>query len=418
MPKSLVDDIVDRVGRSRSLAEDVQRCWRYDPQTVVVDFKVAARSAALEVKVSDDGVALYLIGRGERLSRHFRNVLIGRAPIVTEPNERHLLEQWSAASATARAVVRATGEWIAFLTHGVRSTPNLLHRDQALPADHVSVYWWDRHSNFGDALGPWMVQRLTGRSVVNGRGASADVPTLATAGSIIGHLRRDGVDIWGSGLQRPLRARELEPLRRLHGVRVHAVRGELTRREIVEKVRWDVPEVYGDPALLMPRLYQPQEAAPSQGRVALVAHRHHVAQFHHQGSGEIHWVDVRHSVEQVVDEIAASRACLSTSLHGIVIAQAYGVPWVWLQMEQRALRGGRFKFDDFFTGLDRSRVSAVPVGADGLEGVFLVALAKDASLPERTISLEPLLAAFPLDVAPVPDTGPVRGGSAPRRRWG
>ncbi len=397
MAQNLVDAIVDRAGRCSSLA-DVERCWAYDPQTAVIDFKVAGRRAALDVKVDPDVVSMFLIGRGKRLARHFRSVLIGRAPIVTEPGERHLLERWSRRSATARGVVRAADQWIAYLSRGAESTANAFQPDLPLSGDQVSVYWWDRYSNFGDALGPWIVRRLTGRSVVNGMRAAPEARTLASVGSIVGYLSRDCVDIWGSGLQRPLRAPEVERLRSLRDVRVHAVRGELTRRELVDKLGWEVPAILGDPGLLMPRLYQPQLAA-SDDRVALVAHQWHAAHFRDAHSEDIHCVDVRHSPEQVVDEIASSRVCLSTSLHGIVIAQAYGVPWVWLHVEDSGLRGGRFKYDDFFTVLDRSQVPVVRVQTSRLADVPLVAAVREASLPDCTITLEPLLAAFPRPLA-------------------
>ncbi len=246
-----------------------------------------------------------------------------------------------------------------------------------------------------------MVQRLTGRDVVNGKRIARDVPTLVTVGSIIGHLNRGSVDIWGAGLMRPLKDEALETLKGLDDVRVHAVRGTQTRAELVEKLGWDVPEVYGDPGLLLPRFYRPEPCAASAGKVSVVAHARHAEHFTGTNSAEVHLVDVGHSLEQVVDEIASSAACISTSLHGVIVAQAYGVPWTWLKISDAGLRGGKYKFEDFFTVLDRSRVSMLDIGVADVAGLDLAAVTGHASLPELTRSPDDLLAAFPLARAEV-----------------
>lgn len=53
----------------------------------------------------------------------------------------------------------------------------------------------------------------------------------------------------------------------------------------------------------------------------------------------------------VIDQIVNSDICISTSLHGLIVAQAYGVPWVWLTVAENKLEGDNFKFEDFFSTL-------------------------------------------------------------------
>ena len=64
-----------------------------------------------------------------------------------------------------------------------------------------------------------------------------------------------GAEIWGSGMHdvedRPVSCRN---------VRIHSVRGPLSRARWLE-LGVACPEVYGDPALLMPLLYPPPPAA-------------------------------------------------------------------------------------------------------------------------------------------------------------
>jgi hypothetical protein len=57
-------------------------------------------------------------------------------------------------------------------------------------------------------------------------------------------------------------------------------------------------------------------------------------------------VNVHQTAERVIREIAASGVVISTSLHGLVIADAYGIPAVWTTLEP-PLGGGAFKFHDY-----------------------------------------------------------------------
>jgi pyruvyltransferase len=50
-------------------------------------------------------------------------------------------------------------------------------------------------------------------------------------------------------------------------------------------------------------------------------------------------------VEYVVSEICASEKIISSSLHGIIIAESYGVPAVFLQDREDALN---FKYEDWY----------------------------------------------------------------------
>jgi hypothetical protein len=399
--RNLTGSILEATRTAVAGSESGHRCSQLDQRTVVVDFELAGRPAVLDIRVAVGVVTLSVHARGNKVARHLRNVLIGKALIVHDPEERHVLRRWDRGSAVAREVARVALEWVKALTTNLDIVPNEFRPDLELPADHVSVFWWDGQSNFGDALGPWIVENLTRKPVISGRRISRDVPTLATVGSIIGQLNRNRVDIWGSGLLRPLRDEALDRLRTLEDVRVHAVRGASTRANLQDELGWDVPEVYGDPALLMPLLYRPRPSAVSQGKVSLVAHVKHAEHFQERESPLIHRVDVANSLEQVVDEIASSTACISSSLHGVVIAQAYGVPWTWLRITDRGLRGGGYKFEDFFTVLERSSVSLLELESADLAHLQAASAGVPAALPPYVRSLEPLLDAFPLARVPL-----------------
>ena len=55
--------------------------------------------------------------------------------------------------------------------------------------------------------------------------------------------------------------------------------------------------------------------------------------------------------EKVVDYIYSCDIILSSSLHGIIIADAYNIPNIWL--DEFPLNEGHFKFKDYFLSQNR-----------------------------------------------------------------
>ncbi|GAA2032818.1 hypothetical protein GCM10009819_16090 [Agromyces tropicus] len=198
----------------------------------------------------------------------------------------------------------------------------------------VPTTWWDGHPNFGDDLTPWLlpgygvapVHRVAGRARLSG------------VGSILEFLPEDfDGAIWGSGLMygRP------HPLPR---ATVLAVRGHLTRELI------GAPDdvALGDPGILVARRARRPRV---RWDVALVPHGHHRQHVPFMSMADaaglrVHVVNVHQPAARVVREIAAADAVVTTSLHGLVTADAYGIPATWTMLEP-PLSGGPFKFHDY-----------------------------------------------------------------------
>ena len=68
---------------------------------------------------------------------------------------------------------------------------------------------------------------------------------------------------------------------------------------------------------------------------------------------EIILVDVvSESFQSVVNKICKAKVVFSSSLHGLIFAEAYKKPAVWLKITDKII-GGNFKFDDYYEGTNR-----------------------------------------------------------------
>lgn len=392
-------------------------------QAVRFPFRAAVGEALAVLRVQGDQILLEMRGRSKASRQALRRVLLGAARLQVLPQEHHLLAQF-AVDAAPKQIMKSVSAWIQTVTDEV-ATRDQLYSGAKEPGRHdVFGFWADVRSNFGDQIGPWLVQEITGRRMVNSRYSTVDHGHLtATVGSIIHMLPTSATsraDIWGAGLMRKLGAEELEGLQKLEEVKVHAVRGRLTRELLMEQLGWEVPEVYGDPALLCPRFYTPEPREDAAGKIAYVPHFKHIE--HHRpeaaqfqaaldekladgdgdgaAAGDVHVVDVHGDLRDVISQIAAARVCVSSSLHGIIIAQAYGVPWVWLYAPDRNIGGNRFKFDDFFSTLaDPENVASHSASVDEFLTLPFTELAQKAALPQLGIDLDALQEAFPIPPA-------------------
>lgn len=250
--------------------------------------------------------------------------------------------------------------------------------------DRTPLWWMESPypGNFGDVLNPYVIEKMTG---VPPRFAPAAQAVLAI-GSTIKFAGPD-TRVWGAGTPRTTDA--LSP-RALYA----AVRGPLTR-DLVLRSGGACPPVYGDPALLLPRLYTPR-ALPHR-RLGLILHHVH-AEAAPPVEGDVAIIDVLRigydDLEAFIDEVAACDAILSTSLHGVIVAQAYGVPARWCVLPQalRQISGDGAKFTDYFLGAGAEPQEPLDLSTCGVVSPMLAALCPPARL---NVDLGALIEAAP-----------------------
>ncbi len=198
--------------------------------------------------------------------------------------------------------------------------------------------------NVGDVIGARIVKAITGREVRIVGEAPQPAPNLIGIGSIA-HWADEFSVLWGCGLV-------AEHLGIHPPARVLALRGELTR-DILTRRGIRCSDVLGDVGLLLPDLIAP---SPPEHAVGLVPHYvdrdgDFVASCRSMG---IPIVDVFAAPEVYVAQLTACRRILSSSLHGLILAHAYGIEAAWVKISDR-VHGEGFKFYDYYSSLGVGR---------------------------------------------------------------
>lgn len=163
---------------------------------------------------------------------------------------------------------------------------------------------------------------------------------------------KEGIEVWGTGWDG---FRDLSDRGRPF---VKALRGPLTGAA-VDRWKWKNPGIYGDPAILLPKYWKVTE--PPIHEIGWIPHFKDTRTL--DGA---YLVNVKTTnVKAFVHQISRCKAVFSSSLHGLIIADAYGIPSCWVDVipgwkHTAELKGEpwkepdrpiRFKYDDYYAGI-------------------------------------------------------------------
>lgn len=204
----------------------------------------------------------------------------------------------------------------------------------------LKVFEWqmrDGRKNFGDLISKKIIEGVTNSNVVI---STADEAEIVAVGSVI-----DGMEswfpkakiIWGSGF--------------LHDgstvdntdIKIAAVRGKLT----ANRLNFEGP--LGDPGLLVNKYFEKSEKKFKIGIIPHYADQNNA--FWNQFSGEdVLVIDVHREPEAVIKDITSVELVISSSLHGLIVADSFGIPNYWVALHNSV---GRYKFKDYFSAVNR-----------------------------------------------------------------
>lgn len=243
--------------------------------------------------------------------------------------------------------------------------------------------FWCLSPNFGDALSPWLAARISGTDVAYVPSESR-IRKHLIGGSMLNHAD-DAMIVWGSGLASMGDGCDAR-------ADVRAVRGPLSQM-VARKWKMDVPSVYGDPALLLPRLLPP--AAEQPYRFGIVPHYldlQFVVSSWDYRHPEVLVIDPLQPVETVVRQITTCQRILSSSLHGLIVAGAYGVPAARVTFGA-ILGGDGMKFADYSLSVGLPVSDAVRL--DTRESLTVETFAAIKTMVPRAFDPDPLWEACP-----------------------
>lgn len=270
-------------------------------------------------------------------------------------------------------------------------------------------YWKDRvprvdtmdgqtFVNFGDLLSLKIVERIVGGPVRVYVKKKQPEQKLLALGSIF-YFAADNDVIWGSGINgKTLKKSDYK----FSHLDVRAVRGPLTRQFLWEHFQIQCPEIYGDPALLLPYLFPEfqRKQNPTYEYVVIP----HYADAHMFLNGKYDNVIFPWDPwEQIIEKILDSKLVISSTLHGLVVAEAFGIPARYLRITNNQ---HIFKYKDYYAGTNRSNFQF----ATSIEQ----ALQMGGEVPFKC-DLEKLYNAFPFEFWPTtvfPKPNFNKGGSS------
>ena len=234
----------------------------------------------------------------------------------------------------------------------------MMSHDRFARGETIRLISWNEYPNFGDGLSPYILSRLCGSKIEIKRAALSLAgfakcliryphllsefvlpfqKNLIAVGSVL-NLGNSRSVIWGGGFMNGDDA--------FFGGAVRAVRGECSERKIVT-AGCPACGVYGDPALLLPLLYAPD--IEKKHKTGVIPHWRETDAFSADFSG-CHIIDLRTAdTEAVIDDILSCERVLSSSLHGLIVAHAYGIPALWVRRGHIGTDG--FKFADYFSSV-------------------------------------------------------------------
>lgn len=245
---------------------------------------------------------------------------------------------------------------------------------------NILLYYWDGEANFGDELSRYLVSKLLKKHYPEVGEIVQKVPLwkrnkLVAIGSLLDtNLLSSKSVYWGTGclgeshfdkeristdypcsLFYLFLPSSFKWFMRRWQTEVTAVRGPLTRALLLQK-KILCPEVYGDPAVLLPDVYKTQRVHKFE--IGVILHYVHQIPDNFKQFSNIKFIDISCStdeeIEHFIDEINSCSKIFSSSLHGIIVAQAYGIPAQWISFKNKPINSeDDFKFKDYFLGANQ-----------------------------------------------------------------
>lgn len=205
--------------------------------------------------------------------------------------------------------------------------------------------------NWGDAVGPILAEIISGERV-NSVNGSMKTNGYAFVGSILNWVNGDNIEVCGVGFSK-------DGLKINCGIKkIHSTRGPLTKRRL-DELGIPSPEIYGDPVLLYPKYYSPNiEKKYKLGVIPHYVDKNNPVLNKFKGRDDVKIINIMRSDKDMknhsfINEVLECENIISSSLHGIILADAYNIPTGWVELSDNVIGEG-FKFRDYFLSVKKT----------------------------------------------------------------
>jgi pyruvyltransferase len=287
---------------------------------------------------------------------------------------------------TKKAILDAYFYYKISLRNIIKSQFNLIF----FKSNSIILAGYTESKNFGDALNVPFLKILSKSKIIEANCIdSQNTNKLLMIGSTL-HLSDKNTIIWGAGCISEENIPPIKPLK------INAVRGPLTRGVLIQN-GYDCPEVYGDPALLLPYFYKPN--LKKRYKLGVIPHyidlsSDFISKISKNKSVTIININVGRDYKEFINQVLKCDSIISSSLHGLIIADAYNIPNVWVEFSKNVIGNG-FKFRDYFMSIKRELTEPLILHND-LEIITIQEHLKKWNKPK--IDLEKLFGSFPTEL--------------------
>ena len=214
-----------------------------------------------------------------------------------------------------------------------------------------------RHSNWGDDLNYYFISHLTKRPIVFLHrfwlAKKLNFRNYLCIGTLMDAVNysRESTIVLGTGVSGQDRLFTIPK-------KIRSVRGKKSI-EFLRQKNMPYPALVGDPALILPLFYQPKnkEKKYKLGIIPHVIDLEHpiIKQIKSENSNEVLIINLSKFEKwtDIIDQICSCESIASSSLHGLITSDTYGVPNCWIELSGK-ISGGHFKFYDYASSVNRT----------------------------------------------------------------
>lgn len=251
----------------------------------------------------------------------------------------------------------------------------------------VNLEWWNSQKNLGDYLSKVVYEWMLKREQINSNQKISHTIHLLGIGSILGMGNFDAV-VWGSGIHTIASIRLILDRRKRINYDIRLVRGPITRA-ILKDAGYVCPKRFGDPAVLMPLIYTPKKIKKVY-KYGIIKHlSQNDENLRNNTVSSIKYLNIKTlDYKSFINSILQCETIISSSLHGIILAESYGVPAIFLS---DGVENEIIKYIDWYLSTNRTNIKI----AKNIEDAFKM---KPMELPNLEEMQKCVISAFPYDL--------------------